>query len=186
MEISQINSVLASLFSPEEIENNNDENWQIQTQEIRLLILLSADKSWLRVLTPVAALNDAQPFMAQLMEANFDATGLIRYASAQNVLWGAFHHNFATLTEKDFQEVVIQMIAIAKKGLSDAFKQLAESRIRQIIQASKAQGQTKEATYQTLERFYQEGMLGDLDRDPQEREDFLAAWKMQLDRLWDE
>ena len=120
------------------------------------------------------------------MEDNFDATEDIRYALSQNLLWGVFQHNFASLTPTDFQRVVTKMIALAKKGLSEAFQQLVQQRVKQIIQAAKAQGQDKETTFKNLERFYQEGMLGDLDRDPQEREDFLAAWQRQLDRLWDE
>lgn len=186
MEIPQISSVLQSIFPNEKIEANNDENWQVQTDSVRLLVILSEDKSWIRVLVPVAAMTEAQPLLGQLMEANFDVTGAVRYASGQNVLWTVFQHNFATLTESDFQDGVAQSIAIAQKGLGEAFQQLIEGRIRQIIQASKAQGQSKEATYKTLERFYQEGMMGDLDRNPQERDDFLAAWKAQLDRLWDE
>lgn len=186
MEISQVNSVLESLFAPEIIEANNDENWQIQTEKVRLLVLLSADKSWLRVLAPIAPAAEAEPLLSQLMEANFDVTGAVRYAISQNVLWSVFQHNFASLTESDFRDAITQVAAIAEKGLSEAFQQLVEVRIKQIIQASKAQGQSKEATYQTLERFYQEGMLGNMDRDPQERDSFLAAWKMQLDRLWDD
>ena len=186
MEIKQITPTLQEIFPQETVEVNNEENWQIQTEKIRLLVILSEDKSWLRVLTPIASIMEAQSLLIPLMEANFDETQEIRYALGQNVLWAVFHHNFATLVVEDFQNVILRMIAFAQKGLSEAFQRLIEQRIKQIIQASKAQGKTKEATYQTLERFYQEGMLGDIDRDPQERDEFLAAWKMQLDRLWNE
>ncbi|VEP16209.1 conserved hypothetical protein [Hyella patelloides LEGE 07179] len=186
METQQITSILQEIFPQDTVETNNEENWQINNDKIRLLVLLSEDKSWLRVLTPIASVMEAQSLLVPLMEANFDTTQEIRYALGQNVLWGVFHHNFATLATEDFVNVILRMIFVAEKGLSEAFQQLVEQRIRQIIQAAKTQGQSKEATFQTLERFYQEGMLGDIDRDPQERENFLASWQMQLDRLWDE
>ena len=186
MEARQITSILQEIFPQDTIEENNEDNWQVQNDKVRLLIILSEDKSWLRVLTPIASIMEAEPLLIPLMEANFDATQEIRYALGQNVLWGVFHHNFATLTIEDLQNVILRMINVAQKGLSEAFQQLSEQRIKQIIQAAKAQGQSKEATYKSLQRYYQEGMLGDLDRDPQERDSFLAAWKYQLDRLWEE
>lgn len=186
MEITQITTILQEIFSHDTIESDRENNWQIQTEKVRLLIILSEDKSWLRILTPIASIMEAQSLLVLLMEANFDTTREVRYALGQNVLWGVFHHNFSTLTREDFQSAISQMISLAEKGLSEAFGQLMEQRIKQIIQAAKAQGQNKEATYKNLERFYQEGMLGDLDRDPQERDNFLAAWKFQLDRFWDE
>jgi hypothetical protein len=186
METQQITSILQEIFPQDTIEENNEDNWQVQNDKVRLLIILSEDKTWLRVLTPIASLMEAESLLVPLMEANFDATQEIRYALGQDVLWGVFHHNFATLAIEDFQNVILRMINIAQTGLSEAFQQLSDRRIKQIIQASKAQGQSKEATYKSLERYYQEGMLGDLDRDSQERESFLAAWKYQLDRLWDE
>ena len=186
METQQITSILQEIFPQDTIETNNEENWQINNDSIRLLVILSEDKSWLRVLTPIASIQEAQSLLVPLMEANFDLTQEIRYALGQNVLWAVFHHNFATLTTEDFTSVIGRMITFVDRGLADAFRQLIEQRIKQIIQAAKAQGQSKEATYKTLERFYQEGMLGDIDRDRQEREDFLAAWKFQLDKLWDE
>jgi hypothetical protein len=33
---------------------------------------------------------------------------------------------------------------------------------------------------------YEEGMLGGLEQPPQERQQFLAAWQYQLERLWSE
>jgi hypothetical protein len=186
MEIQEITATLEEVFPQETIENNSDENWQITTENFRLLVILSEDKSWLRILIPIASIMEAQSLLVPLMEANFDLTREVRYALGQNVLWGVFQHNFVTLTTEDFKNAILQMISLAKKGLSEAFGQLMEQRIKQIIQAAKIQGQSKEATYKNLERFYQEGMLGDLDRDPQERDNFLAAWKFQLDRLWNE
>lgn len=186
MEIPQITAILQEIFPEETIESNQEDNWQVTNEKVRLLVILSEDKSWLRILTPIASIMEAQSLLIPLLEANFDVTREIRYALGQNVLWGVFHHNFATLTKEDLISAVLQIVSLAEKGLSEAFQNLMEQRIKQIIQAAKAQGQSKELTYKNLERFYQEGMLGDIDRDPQERDSFLAAWRFQLDRLWDE
>ena len=72
------------------------------------------------------------------------------------------------------------MIVIAGKDV------VVVQQIMQIVRAAKAQGQSLESTYQTIDRFYQEGVMGGVDQDPQQREQFLAAWKAQLQRLWSE
>ncbi len=59
-------------------------------------------------------------------------------------------------------------------------------RVRQIVQVSKLQGQSLESTLQMLDRFYEEGLMGEMGATAQSREETLAAWKYQLERLWDE
>jgi hypothetical protein len=66
----------------------------------------------------------------------------------------------------------------------DSFDQLVDNRIRQIIQVAKQQGQSLEATLQTLDRFYREGLMGDLEQDAQAREQVLGAWRRRLESLW--
>jgi hypothetical protein len=61
-----------------------------------------------------------------------------------------------------------------------------EVRISQIVGTAKLQGQSLEATLQTLERFYQEGLMGDMQQGASSREATLAAWRYQLERLWSE
>ena len=186
METSEISVVLNQLFAEDSIEHNNPETWQVKNEQIRLLVLLSEDFSWLRMLTPIASATEAQSLFAQLLEDNFDTTQETRYALEQGVIWGVFQHRLSSLTIEDFQSAIASLVAMKKQGLSGSFNRLIEQRIRQIIKAAKSQGQSLEATYQTLDRFYQEGMLGGVDRDPQQREQFLAAWKYQLERLWSE
>jgi hypothetical protein len=70
--------------------------------------------------------------------------------------------------------------------LDGCFNQLVEKRIRQIIQVSKQQGLSLESTMQTLERFYQEGLMGDLSASADERNVVLAAWRRRLEELWQE
>jgi hypothetical protein len=180
-----ITPVLTNLFGSS-VQNNSAEAWQVEINDLRLLVLLSEDRSWLRSLISIAPLQEAEPFLHQLLEANFDETQETRYALHQNVLWGVFQHNLAGLTTEDFQNALVRLVSLQEKGLSEHFNQLAETQIRQIIRAAKLQGQSLEATMQTLERFYQEGVMGEIDQGTQQRQAVLGAWRYQLERLWDE
>ncbi len=160
--------------------------WQVETDKFRLLVLLSEDRSWLRVLLPIAPASEAQPFLEQLMEANFDDTLETRYALHQGVLWGVFQHSRSSLIIADFSAALSKLLSLHERRLSDSFNRLLEVRIRQIVRAAKLQGQSLEATLQTLERFYQEGLMGDMQQGASSREATLAAWRYQLERLWSE
>lgn len=161
-------------------------SWQVDTPDFRLLVLLSDDESWLRLLVAIAPAQDAQPFFEQLLEANFDLTQEARYALQQGVLWAVFQHGLSGLTIADFRAAMQRLIDLRLKGLDECFNRLIENRVRQIIRAAKQQGQSLEMTLQTLDRFYQEGLMGDMTAGTQAREDTLSAWRYQLERLWDE
>lgn len=182
----EIGSTLTELFEPANVQAITPESWQVETPDFRLLVLLSDDGSWLRVLLPIASAQAAEPFVEQLLEANFDDTQQTRYALHQGVVWGVFQHNRESLVRNDFSDAIARLIALHQLGLSDSFNQVVESRMRQIIQAAKQQGQSLEATLQNLDRFYEEGILGDLEQGADSREQVLAAWRRQLERLWPE
>lgn len=180
-----ITNTLKELFD-DSVETPTATSWQVETSKFRLLVLLSEDGTWLRILLPIADASEAQPFFDKLLEANFDTTLETRYAIHQNVLWGVFHHNCATLTAADFSVAVAKLLALQQQGLSDFFSDLIESRIRQIIRVAKIQGQSVETTLQSLDRFYAEGMMGAMELGRESREQTLAAWRYQLERLWPE
>lgn len=186
MKPEEIADKLTELFGAAALQMPQPDAWQVDTPQLRLLVLLSHDPSWLRLLIPIAPAQEAQLFLEQLLEANFDDTQETRYALNQNVLWGVFQHNCETLDPEDFSAAVAQLVSLRQQGLSNSFNQLADSRIRQIIKAAKQQGQSLEATLQTLNRFYREGLLGDLDQGTESRKQVLAAWQRQLERLWPE
>lgn len=186
MKPQEIADKLTELFGAAAVQTTQPDAWQVETPQLRLLVLLSQDHSWLRLLIPIAPDQDAQPFLEQLLEANFDDTQETRYALNQNVLWGVFQHNCETLRSEDFSAAIARLVSLRQQGLSSSFNQFADSRIRQIIKAAKQQGQSLEATLQTLDRFYQEGLMGDLDQGTESREQVLAAWQRQLERLWPE
>jgi hypothetical protein len=182
----EITTTLTEVFEPAPIQNDIPGSWQVETPNFRLLVLLSDDQSWLRLLIPIMSAEAAQPFMAQLLEANFDDTQEVRYAIHQDVVWGVFQHSRESLVRNDFTEAIARLISLQRIGISDAFSQLVDSRILQIIQAAKQQGQSLEATLQNLDRLYEEGVLGDLDQGAESREQVLAAWRRRLERLWSE
>lgn len=180
-----ITEILTALFGST-VQVSGVESWQVEMGQFRLLVLLSDDRSWVRSLVSIASAQEAQPYLAQLLEANFDDTQETRYALYQGVLWGVFQHNFESLTQDDFKAAIARLAALQQRGLHDSFDRLAETQIRQIIRAAKLQGQSLETTLQTLDRFYQEGVMGELDQDAQQRQGVLGAWRYQLERLWNE
>lgn len=184
MKTEEIDQVLQELFGSA-VQETTMGLWQVEApNNLRLLVLLSDDGSWLRILVPIAPGREAKPLLEQLMEANFDNTQETRYALHQDVLWGVFHHNRESLTSKDFSAAIARLVSLNEQGLSNSFNQLVEDRIRQIIKASKQQGQSLEATLQTLDRFYREGLMGEMEQGAESREAVLEAWRYQLERLW--
>lgn len=166
------------------VQTSDANSYQVETDQFRVLVLLSDDQSWLRILVPIVPAQDAQPYLAELLEANFDTTQEVRYALHQEVLWGVFQHGLAGLTITDFTTAIQRLIALRELGIDAGFNTFAEKRIRQIIQAAKRQGQSLELTMKTLDRFYQEGIMGEMEMGARSREDVLAAWQRQLERLW--
>ena len=181
----EIASSLTELFGATNTNVVAPGSWQVETPAFRLLVMLG-DDAWLRILLPIIPIQEAQPFLEQLLEANFDDTQEVRYALHQNVVWGVFQYNSASLTVEDFEDAIAQLISLHEVGLSNVFNRLVESRIRLIVLAAKQQGQTLEATMQSLDRFYSEGMMGEIEQTAQARQQTLNTWRYQLERLWNE
>lgn len=182
----EIEGTLTELFGVDTIQAIASSSWQVDTANFRLLVLLSDDHSWLRILLPIMPIQQAQQFLAEFLEANFDETQEVRYAFYENVLWGVFQHNNNTLVKADFTSAIARLVSLHEAGLDNVFNRLIENRIRQIVLAAKQQGQSLETTMQNLERYYAEGLMGELNQTSQDREEVLAAWRRQLERLWNE
>jgi hypothetical protein len=182
----EISSTITELFAAATVTAIAPGSWQIETSSFRLLVLLSEDDTWLRVLLPIMPLSEAKPFLEQFLEANFDETQEVRYAIYDGVIWAVFQHNSGTLANADFTNAIARLISLHQAGLDNVFNRLVETRIEQIIKAAKQQGQSLQATMQNLERFYAEGLLGEIDQNAETRSQIIAAWQRQLERLWDE
>ncbi|NJM21444.1 MAG: hypothetical protein HC836_01220 [Richelia sp. RM2_1_2] len=182
----EIADTLAELFGTSAVNVLAPGSWQVETGSFRLLLLLSEDQSWLRVLLPIMPAQQAQPFLQQFFEANFDDTQQVRYALQQDVLWGVFQHSCASLVVEDFRDAIARLISLYEVGFDDAFNRLTETKIKEIVQVSKQQGKSIDETMQNLERFYAEGLMGEMDQSSESQERVLAAWKRQLEKLWNE
>jgi hypothetical protein len=180
-----ITQVLQDLFGAA-VQASAPEAWQIELENSRLLILLSEDQSWLRAMVSILPQQEAQPFLVQLLEDNFDATQEVRYALHQGILWGMFQHSCQSLNDEDFKSAIAQLLTLKKVGLDNCFSRLVDTQIRQIVAIAKQQGQRLETTLQNLDRLYEEGVMGNLNQGAQSRQAVLAAWKYQLERLWNE
>ena len=64
----EISGTLTELFDSSAVHMIAPGSWQIETPDFRLLVLLSDDESWLRVLLPLIPAQEAQPFVEQLLE----------------------------------------------------------------------------------------------------------------------
>lgn len=81
MKIAEITSILEQIFNSGKIEQTSNDTWQIQQENLRLLVILAEDHSWMRILVPIATVAEAQPFLTQLLAANFEDTQEVRYAT---------------------------------------------------------------------------------------------------------
>ncbi|MEC4819664.1 MAG: hypothetical protein SAK29_41295 [Scytonema sp. PMC 1069.18] len=183
---SEIAETLEELFGTSTVNAIAPSSWQVETPTFRLLIMLSDDESWLRLLLPILPLPEAQPFLEQFLEANFDETQEVRYALQQGVVWGVFQHSTTSLVAEDLRDAIARLMSLHEAGLDSVFNRLIEKRIRQIVIAAKQQGQSLEATMQNLDRFYAEGLMGEMNQSAEGREAVLSAWRYQLERLWNE
>ncbi|MBD2302698.1 hypothetical protein H6G80_16530 [Nostoc sp. FACHB-87] len=182
----EIAVTLTEFFGTESIAAIAPGSWQVDSPSFRLLVLLSEDQTWLRVLLPIVPLQEAETFLTQFLEANFDETQETRYAIYDGVVWGVYHHNMGTLVSADFANAISRLLSLHKAGLNDVFNRFIENRLRKIIQGAKQQGQSLQATMQNLDRFYAEGLMGEINQSANDREQVLATWQYQLERLWNE
>jgi hypothetical protein len=180
-----LTATLTDLFGAA-VQTVATDSYQIETEAFRLLVLVSEDHAWLRLLTPITPLPAAQPFLEQLLAANFDLTQEARYAIHQEILWAVFYHSLEGLTVNDFTSAVQRLQILHQEGMDEFFNTIVEQQIRQIIQIAKQQGQSLETTMQMINRGYEEGLLGELTMGNRSREENIAAWQRQLTRLWPE
>lgn len=177
-----ITQALIDRFGSASCQRVSDDVWQVDTTEIRLIAIHSG--TWFKLMIPIMPMAEAQPFVAQMMAENFDQTLQTRYAFHQNVVWGVFQYDLAALDLPQFQSAVDQLLTLKAKGVDELFARLVEVQITDLIKVSKQQGQSLEATMKTLDRFYSEGLMGDMEAAGGYQTEALAAWRRQLERLW--
>lgn len=185
MELREIKPVLTEIFPDSAVEMPSETAWQVELSFTRLLLVASDDGAWLRLMMPLAPQAEAQDVLEALLALNFDLTQTVHYALHEEVLWAVFLHRLASLTAMDLQIAIQHAAECFQHWQEDTFLQTTDKQLRQIVKAAKQQGQTLEATLQNIDRFYQEGILGDLAQTPEEREKMLAAWRSRLQQHWE-
>jgi hypothetical protein len=183
MLVPEIDQTLTSMYGAE-LQSLEAGLWQVETVAYRLLVLLSEDQAWLRMMIPITSAAEAEPFWRELLVSNFDATGEVRYGLYQEALWAVFQHALPSLTTEDFMAAIAQLVSLQELGLKDCFDQYIDRQVSLIIRAAKQQNMSLETTLQNLDRFYQEGVMGSLDDKPDVRSATLSAWQGRLERLW--
>lgn len=175
-----LTSALTNRFG-EAAQHSPPDAWQVETDKMRLIAI--ATPPLLKLMTPIMPLAEAQAFITQMLEANFDQTREAHYALHQNVIWGVSQFDFETLTQPLLERAINQLAEMKSQGAEVFFSRLMESQITQIITAAKLQGQSLEDTIKTLDRFYSEGVMGEMgEQDYQNKA--MTAWRSQLERLW--
>ncbi len=168
------------------VQQLDPDSYQVDTPDYRLLIILSAEQSWVRMLVPIAPAAEAMTFVEEFLSANFDATLETRYAIHQDVLWGVWQHSVAGLTIADFSTAIEHILELKQVGIDRAFRDFATKQVREIVKIAKQRGDTLTQTMQTLDRFYAEGIMGDIGATEDTRQEMMTAWQYQLERLWNE
>jgi hypothetical protein len=179
-----IRSFLTSRFGTT-LKLADPDSYQIDTPDYRLLIILSAQQSWVRILVPIAPAAEAMTFVEEFLSANFDATLETRYAINQGVLWGVWQHSVGGLTIEDFNTAIDRSIDLKRVGIDRAFQDFSTKQVQAIVSIAKQRGDTLTQTMQTLDRFYAEGVMGDLGASEDIRQEMMKAWHSKLTQLWD-
>ncbi len=178
----EITAALSDHFGSQYCQQIPPDAWQIDKAGQRLLVITSGP--WFKLMTPIMPIAEAQPFIPQMMEANFDKTQEARYAFHQDVVWGIFQYDLAALDTGQFESAISRLLALNADGVDGFFAQMVEAQVTQIIIASKKQGKSLDDTLKTLDRFYAEGMMGDMNSQDGYQKNALSAWQRQLERLW--
>lgn len=160
--------------------------WQLESEHSRLLVLTNPERDWLRMMVPIAPEQEALPFAKELLQASFDRTRETRFALQEGVLWGMYQHRLSTVTGDDLLAALQQLETLRAGGLQTAFDDLIETKMRQIVAVLSEQGKSLEDAFQTLERLYEEGVLGSMQASREDRDSMLQAWRAKLSRIWQE
>jgi len=155
--------------------------WLVETEDMRLVAV--ASEPWIRLMTPIVPVAEAQSFIGQMLEANFEQTQEARYAIHQGVVWALVQYDFAALSLDLFERAIAQLTTLKSQGINLFFNRMMEAQITQIITAAKLQGQSLEDTMRTLDRLYSEGVMGEMGESEYQQK-AMVAWRAQLERLW--
>lgn len=88
--------------------------WAIQYEGFQTLVITDENADRMRIMAEVGRAEDLdRDQLYRLMQANFDSALDARYAVAKGVVWSAFLHPLAALTEQEFLSGFAQTLTLA-------------------------------------------------------------------------
>jgi|SRR5215471_1580504 len=90
-------------------------HWILKRGEVEIAVVADAVHDRMRVLAPVGdATKLAAADLTTLLDADFDRALDARYATRQGVVWAVYVHPLSSLTKREFESAVSQVVALRK------------------------------------------------------------------------
>src|SRR5215831_17213634 len=90
-------------------------HWALKKDEVEIAVIGDAAHDRMRVLAPVGdATKLAAAELTTLLDADFDRALDARYATRQGVVWAVYVHPLSSLTKREFESAVSQVVALRK------------------------------------------------------------------------
>ena len=89
-------------------------HWRFEYQDRSLLVMSDEMHNRMRIITPVAEVNDlGDQIWLLVLTANFDRALVARYAINGDYLWSAYIHPLQELTDDQFLDGLRQVVTLA-------------------------------------------------------------------------
>lgn len=96
----RLNKIILNL--DDQVEGGNG-FWKFKISNLSISVITDEKKDRMRIIIPIVKANNiGKDQLYRFMQANFDSTLDARYAIAKNVLWSAYIHPLASLTDEEF------------------------------------------------------------------------------------
>ncbi|MDH3980742.1 MAG: type III secretion system chaperone [Gammaproteobacteria bacterium] len=88
--------------------------WQFDLEGFQTIVITDEDADRMRIIVPVATMEEVDSDrLHRIMQANFDSALDARYSIAKGVLWSAFIHPLAALSDHQFVDGLAQTVNLA-------------------------------------------------------------------------
>ncbi len=105
------NAALGNLFRSLDVSVEGDAgHWQIVVEKVRIICLTDETHNRMRFIAPIRETDEMDAAeLTRCLEANFHTALDIKYAISDGVLWSAFMHPLAELTEPQARDALEQV-----------------------------------------------------------------------------
>ncbi len=88
--------------------------WQFELEGFQATVITDEEADRMRILVPVASVEEVDgERLYRMMQANFDSALDARYSIAKGVLWSAYIHPLAALSDHQFVDGLAQTVNLA-------------------------------------------------------------------------